>query len=313
MAQPSFQGQVGDADIKLLRVFKTVVECGGFTAAEAELGLARSTISTHIANLETRLGLRLCERGRGGFALTEEGRLVFQEVVRLMTALDSFRAQVSTAQRRLVGEFNLAIIDGILTLPEIPISETLSRFRAKAPDVHITISVLSTDEMERRLLDGTVHLAFCAMHRPKSGLAYSHVAKEVQSVYCGRLHPLYSKPDELIGLEDLTRPDYVGRTFQDTLRTREKPFRTGPAASANNLEAILILLQTGRYLGLMPDQCAAPWVAAGQIRALRPDLTRVEQDFALVTRDTKRPAPVIEAFQQTYREEVSKQNAAQMA
>jgi LysR family transcriptional regulator, transcriptional activator for bauABCD operon len=179
--------------------------------------------------------------------------------------------------------------------------------------VHITISVLITDEMERRLLDGTVHLAFCAMHRPKSGLAYSHVAKEVQSVYCGRLHPLYSKPDELIRLEDLTRPDYVGRTFQDTLRTREKPFRTGPAASANNLEAILILLQTGRYLGLMPDQCAAPWVAAGEIRALRPDLTRLEQDFALVTRDTKRPAPVVEAFQKTYREEVSKQNAAQMA
>ncbi|MFM7786129.1 MAG: LysR family transcriptional regulator, partial [Gammaproteobacteria bacterium] len=62
-------GQVTDLDLRLLRVFRTVVESGGFAAAELALNVGRSTISKQIKDLETRLGMRLCRRGRGGFAL----------------------------------------------------------------------------------------------------------------------------------------------------------------------------------------------------------------------------------------------------
>ena len=44
-------GQISDFEIKLLRVFKAVVDCGGFSAAETTLNISRPTISTHIANL----------------------------------------------------------------------------------------------------------------------------------------------------------------------------------------------------------------------------------------------------------------------
>lgn len=67
-------GQVSDFDIRLLRIFKTIVECGSFSAAESTLGLSRSAISLHMGDLEKRLGMRLCQRGRAGFALTDEGR-----------------------------------------------------------------------------------------------------------------------------------------------------------------------------------------------------------------------------------------------
>ena len=66
-------GQISDADIRLLRVFQAVADCGGMTAAELELNISTSTISRHVKDLETRLGLTLCRRGRGGFALTPEG------------------------------------------------------------------------------------------------------------------------------------------------------------------------------------------------------------------------------------------------
>lgn len=65
--------QVGDFEIRLLRLFKTVVECGSFTAAEGRLGITRSAISLHMNDLEKRLGMRLCQRGRAGFSLTDEG------------------------------------------------------------------------------------------------------------------------------------------------------------------------------------------------------------------------------------------------
>lgn len=296
MANPD----LGDTEFRLLRVFRAVAECGGLTAAEDELGLARSTISTHVAALETRLGLRLCDRGRGGFALTEEGRLVYREAVRLMSAVDSFRAQVGGARNRLVGELNLVIIDGILTLPDVPLIAALSAFREKAPDVHVTIGVLSTDEMERRVLDGTAHVAFSAIHGRKGGLSYRMISTETQYLYCGRGHPLFDTPNEEIDPALLARQAAVGRTFLDLARTHEGPLPRDPAASANNLEAVLILLRTGAYVGNLPTQVAAPHVAAGTLRALRPDLTRYDQDFALVARDIPRQPPVVAAFLAAY-------------
>ena len=61
-----------------------VVACGGFAAAELELNINRSTISRHIKDLETRLGVTLCRRGRGGFALTREGEQVYTSALKMM-------------------------------------------------------------------------------------------------------------------------------------------------------------------------------------------------------------------------------------
>ncbi|MGO2568781.1 MAG: LysR family transcriptional regulator, partial [Serratia proteamaculans] len=41
-------GQLSDMDLRLLRVFKAVVDCGGMSAAELELNISLSTISKHI-------------------------------------------------------------------------------------------------------------------------------------------------------------------------------------------------------------------------------------------------------------------------
>lgn len=44
--------QVTDFDLKLLRIFKTVSECGSFSAAESLLGITRSAISLNMSDLE---------------------------------------------------------------------------------------------------------------------------------------------------------------------------------------------------------------------------------------------------------------------
>ena len=56
------------ADLHMLAVFMTVVECGGFAAAQVALNVGQSTISRQISDLERRLGMRLCQRGRAASA-----------------------------------------------------------------------------------------------------------------------------------------------------------------------------------------------------------------------------------------------------
>ncbi len=75
--------QFAEKDLRLLKVFMTVVDSGGYTAAQAELNVGTSTISNHMSKLEERLGARLCQRGRIGFQLTDKGEFVYQAARRL--------------------------------------------------------------------------------------------------------------------------------------------------------------------------------------------------------------------------------------
>ena len=89
---------LSDIDIRLLHVFRAVTESKGFANAETVLNIGRSTISAQMATLEGRLGLRLCERGPGGFSLTDEGREVYAASTRLLMALNEFRTDTNLTQ-----------------------------------------------------------------------------------------------------------------------------------------------------------------------------------------------------------------------
>lgn len=78
-----------DFDLRLIRVFLAVADAQGVTAAQSILNVGQSTISSQLATLETRLGFRLCERGRGGFSLTSKGERLASSARRLFTATPS--------------------------------------------------------------------------------------------------------------------------------------------------------------------------------------------------------------------------------
>ncbi len=53
-------------DAARLRALIAVADAGGFSRAAAVLGVTQPTVSTLVAALERRLGVRLLERGRSG-------------------------------------------------------------------------------------------------------------------------------------------------------------------------------------------------------------------------------------------------------
>ena len=55
-------GAMRDFDLKLSTVCIAVVENRGFSAAQAALNVGQSTESGYMADLETRLSMRLCNR-----------------------------------------------------------------------------------------------------------------------------------------------------------------------------------------------------------------------------------------------------------
>ena len=100
-------GNVSELDIRLIRVFLAVVEAGGVSAAQSALNTSQPTISAQLASLETRLGFRLCQRGRAGFALTPKGSQFVDAARRLLAAAEGFRLEVQHINRTLSGTLNI--------------------------------------------------------------------------------------------------------------------------------------------------------------------------------------------------------------
>ena len=288
-------GQVSDFDLRLLRLFKTVVECGSFSAAESALGITRSAVSLQMADLEKRVGMRLCQRGRAGFALTDEGREVLRASEVLLTAVENFRSEVNQINRQLKGELNIGIVNNLVTLPQMRITHALKRLREQSHDIRINISMSTPGEIERRLFDGRLHIGVVPLNSSLSGLEYSTLYEERSSLYCSHEHPLFKQTDT-IEVQQLKSTDAVApsdRMNADVINLHQLLNCT---ATASDREGIAFMILTGAYVGFLPDHYAINWVNKGLMKALCPDRLFFDSQLASVTRKSRRSNLIVETF-----------------
>lgn len=132
-------GQLHDLDLHLLRLFVTVVEAGGFSAAQGVLGLSQPTISQRMAQLETRLGYRLCSRGKGGFALTEKGALLLDATRDLLLDVERFRQQANGVAGRLLGTVRVGMAENQDKAVNLRLAAAIAAFRRRAEAVQLEL------------------------------------------------------------------------------------------------------------------------------------------------------------------------------
>ncbi|WP_369960006.1 LysR family transcriptional regulator [Pseudomonas benzenivorans] len=288
--------QVSDFEIRLLKLFRSVVECGGFSAAESVLGIGRSAISQQMSDLEQRLGLRLCQRGRAGFALTEEGREVYQSTQQLLAALESFRTEVNGLHQHLRGELNIGLTDNLVTVPHMRITHALARLKERGPEVRIHIRMTPPSEVEQGVLDGRLHIGVVPQAGALSGLDYQSLYDERSLLYCAVGHPLFYVDDQTLEDARLDAQDAIAPTFRLPPEIQQHYQQLNCTASASDREGMAFLILTGRYIGYLPDHYASAWVQQGRLRALKPGTRYYDLSLASVTRKGRRPHLVLESF-----------------
>jgi DNA-binding transcriptional LysR family regulator len=267
-------------DLRLLRVFATVVETRGFTAAQTVLNVTASTISNQISALETRLGVKLCRRGRAGFKLTEDGEAVFSEAQKLFAAIDSFDLRASALRAHIRSNLIIGLVDNTITDPNAKIAALLRQFAASVRDVQLAIVVKAPNELLRDLLDEKLHVAIGSFPKILLGLTYLKLYDERHFFYCGARHPLFNLPAEQITLDLISKQRLISRGYWGSRDT--KHISNGrSSATVNNMEAGAQLILSGEYLGYLPAHYAAAWVARGEMKPLLQDELTYEAPFEL--------------------------------
>lgn len=273
--------QLADVDLRLLNVFKAVVDYGGFSAAEIPLNLANSTISNYIADLEKRLNMHLCDRGRAGFRLTEHGHVVYNATVELLAALEQFRTTVNQSHHRLLGYLHIACAEHILSVHDSCMINALQAFTAMAPDVEVKISTISSDEVTTAVQNKKVDIGITVLSERFNELESLALFSEEMLVYCAKGHPLYDQnklsPQDLQDHYFVESPRLMrGREPHPDMELWKK------TARAHHQEARATLILSGAYLGILPKHMVTNWGLNHKMKPLFDELYGYQNTFKAI-------------------------------
>lgn len=242
-------------DFRELTYVQAIAKHQNITKAADALYVSQPTLSKFLISLESDLGVKLFRKLGHKYVLTYAGERYLDyanRILRLKTDLD---VELADILKRDVGVLNLAFarMRSTYMLPG-----TLPDFRAMHPNVKVNIFEGSSDENDRRLLEGQVELAFYskpAVENPQ--IEYETLDREELLICTCKDHPLsrFSKPNpdgypildpELLLKENviLLQPEQRTRQITDALfQDRRLSFEN--TVTTSNLPAAMGLVSRG--------------------------------------------------------------------
>ncbi|MDB5524298.1 MAG: LysR family transcriptional regulator [Rhizobium sp.] len=287
--------RLDNIDIRLLRVFVALADANGFADAQLALNLSQSTLSTHLAELEKRIGGQLCQRGKQQFRLTELGQATYDASMKLFRDMDDFTQRVGSATGSLSGRLRLGTSDGVFTSEFLGIQRAISAFMQPDADVFIDLILGTPSDLEQKVADGERDIAIGPFSQKAHGVIYRDFAAEPHNLYCGSTHDLFSRPDRDIEQRDIEAARFSVRRYRhfDDLYLVGHP---RASASVAVMEAQLMLILSGQFIGFLPCHFAEPWVLKNDLRAIRPKSYGFTSMHKIAFRRGEGTAPLVSAF-----------------
>lgn len=255
-------------DIKLLRVFSAVVKNRGFSAAQMELNVNQPTISAQMSQLEVRLGMKLCHRGRSGFRLTEQGEMVYEATQSLFNAIEIFKTDVGSFRGQLVGEIHIGMVDALVTNSDFRLGEIIKAFNQQAPEVKIHLHKKAPHSLQRNILEEKLHFAIAPQYKMSETVSDFFLFDEMQTIYCAKGHPLFEQDLDEVSLDALKDEPFVGRDYLPFEPSRL--FESSNVISqSGDMECLATLILSGSCIGYLPSPYAKIWVDKGLLRPIK--------------------------------------------
>lgn len=122
------------ADLTIVAALETA---GTFTGAARLLGIAHTTVSRKLKDLEAHYGARLADRRDDGVILTAEGERLLESARRIEAELAGLERDITGRDHRLTGHIKLTTVDALAWL-YMPV---LARFRSRHPQIDLALEI----------------------------------------------------------------------------------------------------------------------------------------------------------------------------
>ncbi|WP_122744887.1 LysR family transcriptional regulator [Pseudomonas viridiflava] len=289
-------GEVSELDLRLIRTLLTIVQAGGISAAQSTLHISQPAISSQLSTLESRMGIRLCERGRGGFKMTPKGDQFVSAAKRLLAAAEIFRMEVQQITRKMVGNINIGMLGQIDPVDTKKIALTVSDLRKMHDSLFFHFTELSPALLEEKIINGNIDIGIGYFWHRVPNLDYIELFQENQIAYCSPNHPLFKKAGQLT-IDDVKDHEWVWPSHPLPEMPPPAP-QERLTVFTDGMDSAALFILSGQHLGFLPEHFATQHVRIGQLTPLNPDLLKYTVSFHAAVRRSSRQNYLVELFLQ---------------
>jgi DNA-binding transcriptional LysR family regulator len=294
-------------NLRQFELFIAIAESGSFSRGAEKSFLTQSTVSQHIASLESEVGMRLFDRTGRGAELTAAGHLFFEHARSVLAELATLRSCMASFSG--LEEASLCVgasnIPGTYLIPRL-----LPELARRHSGIRLTLLGGDSRAILDRLVSNEVELAVIGSHPDLPGCDFTPLAPDLLVLVVGPLHRWREeasiRPQQLLEEALLLRENGSGSDL--ALRSALSGIGLNPAelrvaARLGSNEAIKESIADGFGAAFLSESSIQREVARGELTVVPVVGLSVSRHLWLVTRSNRTPSPAALAFTALLREE----------
>ena len=192
------KGRLLQASLNSLLVFHEVAKHKSFSKAAEGLFISQPAVTKHIRNLELKVGMGLIQRGKGGFALTDAGKILFKYTQRISSHLMEIENVLGSLKKDYHGLLKIGTTE---SYSKCLMPKLLSGFQTFFPSIKITLDVGNSEEIEKSLSTYRNDLALIGVTKVSSKFESIPFLKEELVLIVSPRHPLVKRGE--VSLKEL--------------------------------------------------------------------------------------------------------------
>jgi DNA-binding transcriptional LysR family regulator len=193
-------------ELNLVEIFCCVAEEGSFSKAAEKLRLSQPTVSGHVRNLETLIGIKLLDRLPRGIALTHAGKLLYKHGIAIRNEKDS---AIRALQQFLNSEQGELLLSGSTIPAEYILPPMIASFRAHFPRIKVSIRISDSEQGCADVLAGRAELGFVGAMFNSNEIEFCHFGWDELALVVPNTPEWHGV--ESIELEELAAKSFLAR------------------------------------------------------------------------------------------------------
>ncbi|MBS3919456.1 MAG: LysR family transcriptional regulator [Deltaproteobacteria bacterium] len=282
--------------INSLLVFHEVVRHRSFTKAAEELFVSQPAVTKHIKGLEHKVGMRLIERGRGGFHLSEAGKILFKSAHKISNHIRGVESHLGRLKKEHHGLLRIGTTESYsrCLMPTL-----LSGFQNLYPSIKIALDVGNSEEIEKSLTAYRNDVALIGMTKIPFKLESIPFLREDLVLIVSPSHPMAKR--EKISLKAIRKFPFIIRAKGSTTRKivlkafQELGIRPLLLIEAGSSEFIKQWVSEGKGVSIIVKRIAEEEAKRGLIKMVSLD-EKLSLQVALLFLKEERTNPTIKTF-----------------
>jgi DNA-binding transcriptional LysR family regulator len=246
-----------------MTTFARVVKYASFTAAAEDLGISRTLVSRHIADLETHLGIRLLNRTTRSVTPTQAGLNYHDLCIRVLGEIRSGEEAITAIKTEIEGE--IAVLCPIW-IGSFGVTEATAEFCAANPGVAIKLHFAEPSANPHDFLDQGYDLCIQPNKLRDSTIKVKKIGEiEFVLVAAPGYVAEHGMPE---AVRDLAAHDCVAKHTDPTwvFKSGERHTPRMPTRySSNSVFSLCSAAVAGLGIALLPDRIAARDLDTGKL------------------------------------------------